>query len=434
MWRRVERHGPKGDWACWDDNMDFDFCCKPPAPLPRQGDPVCWTGVLRHWHEYCCHGTAGHFPGPRGTIECWERANRLGQPGLTASRCCDFVLPRSAGVREHLSAGSLSLPRCLWEGYATSCSYPGVVEMRQPSYQEILATKGVNYAMRYRRPPEEVAPPVLRVLRRSPAERLGKPSRATLQLLTLGVGPFAKAAQRIKAQAMALGMFTHVHTYENFSFVTSGDERRYAKHLQAWRLGEARIAGFGWWKPVLCRRHLSVLPKKTGLLAFSDAGSFLLPSSLPSWQELIRAMRHFDIMAVVEADFNEVSFTKRATLNHFAFGQLRDTAAAREGQFITGLFVLRHTAASIQLLKIWEYLAEDVDLVNEAKDLSQEDRHFRAHRHEQSLWSLLLKSAVLGKGVRLRPGAPLVNLSVRVLTLLAGFESSQLAVFARSRE
>merc|ERR1712113_1101061 len=106
----------------------------------------------------------------------------------------------------------------------------------------------------------------------------------------------------------------------DFSWVSEKDEEVYRDHLYAWRNHGARIAGFGWWKPVLCRRHLSSddLPWRTGLLAFSDAGSILELPSAPSWRETLSAMRNYDVMAVAEGDFTEQLYTKRLTLDHFA--------------------------------------------------------------------------------------------------------------------
>merc|ERR1711971_496152 len=198
-------------------------------------------------------------------------------------------------MRPRLSVGSLSTPRCLRKGFATSCSYPGLLDFRQPTYTEAIATQGAKQGRQHRQSLIGVeVPPLFKVLRRSPDERRGTQRAPRLELLTLGVGPFQAAAQRIEIQAKELGVFSRVHAYTNFSFITPRDEQRYAQHLHAWRQGRARIAGFGWWKPVLCRRHLAATPKKTGLLAFSDAGSWLLLHSLPTWLELLKAMRHFD--------------------------------------------------------------------------------------------------------------------------------------------
>jgi len=144
-------------------------------------------------------------------------------------------------------------------------------------------------------------------------------------------------------------------------------------------------------------------------------------------------MRRFDVMAIVEVEFEERLYTKRAALRRFAEA-LDGTGAATEGQFVTRLFALRRTPVVERLLTAWERLVQELPLVDEALEPEGEDPQFAAHRHEQSLWSLLLKCAILGRGVRLEPREPPVNLSgTRVLTLVNGFESRQLATFARQR-
>merc|ERR1712190_638781 len=77
--------------------------------------------------------------------------------------------------------------------------------------------------------------------------------QAVTHLLSLGAGPFAAAVDRLAAEAKLLEVFSAVHTYRDFSWVSDLDKETYRDHLQAWRNHGAKIAGFGWWKPVLCR-------------------------------------------------------------------------------------------------------------------------------------------------------------------------------------
>merc|ERR1719491_2243471 len=85
------RLGPKGDEVCWDARMDYDFCCKPPAPLPKR-HPRCWIGVLQNMHQHCCMGSReSTFNGPRGNIGCWSMAALHGETDLDATTCCEFV-------------------------------------------------------------------------------------------------------------------------------------------------------------------------------------------------------------------------------------------------------------------------------------------------------------------------------------------------------
>ena len=168
------------------------------------------------------------------------------------------------------------------------------------------------------------------------------------------------------------------------------------------------------------------------MVVFSDAGSQLWESSVDAWSSVIQAMRGFDVLAVVEPDFQERRYTKRSTFESFK-DALGETGAAMEGQFITGIFVLRKTAASMRLLDAWEKLVQQIQLVDETR-ADAEDSEFVAHRHEQSVWSLLIKSAILGKRVRLDADTEPVNVSARVLTILSGFEIAQLVGFARKRD
>jgi len=399
--------GPQGETRCWDGIMDFSYCCRPPAPLPQRGDPRCWKGFLQHMHEFCCLGSL-HRHGPRGSEACWYNAEASGQRGLSAARCCDVVPARGAG------GGAL----CLNAGHASTCAHRGV-SFRPPTGFDALPAD--------ERPLELSRDPVV-----WPVPRPRGTLAPAAHLVTLGVGRFAAAPARLRSEALSLGVFGEVHAYTNFSWVAGREAEVWSRHMDAWREGRSRIAGFGWWKPVLCRRHLEApaLPHRSGVVVFSDAGSELEPVSARAWQEALVALQRFDVLAVVAPEYLERHYTKRAVLRRFA-AALEQSSSLEDGQFITGLFALRKTPAALRLLEAWEALVQDVGLVNEEPDPLGEADYFITHRHEQSLWSLLLKCAILGRAIQVRQGGPLLNLSARVLILTSGYESSQLAKFSR---
>lgn len=251
--------------------------------------------------------------------------------------------------------------------------------------------------------------------------------------VTLGVGDFASAAKRLHAEASDLGLFAEAYVHTDFSFLDAPESDVWARHLTAWQHFGARIAGFGWWKPALCRRYLASdsLPARSGLLVYSDAGSRIDKLSAGAWRSALVAMQRFDVLAIVEPEFAEHRFTKIDVFERFSTA-LAGSLASIEGQFITGLIIFRKTPAAFRLIRAWEYLVADIGLVDETADISQEHRNFVSHRHEQSVWSLLVKCAILGREIQL-PGEPAWNITARVLTMVSGYESRQLSDFARAR-
>jgi len=438
--------GPKGDMLCWDALLDYDFCCRDPKPLPHGGNEQCWAGELKFKHELCCEGGWKRSAGPRGMPECWQRAAEKREPHPDSKLCCSYVPAYGSGsTGESRGEGKLgylavwlsrrlgepSRPSCLREGYATSCSFPERTAFRQADLYDLLVSQGQGHKL-----PPRYRPPLLWQL---PMPR-ATAKRPRMEFLTLGVGTYVDSVAKLANEAQALGVFDAIHTYTDFTFLSELEEQRWEKHIRAYRETGARIAGYGWWKPVLCRRHLrapSLLPGK-GMLVFSDSGSMLEMESKDSWHALSLAMRSYDMMVVVEPDFLERLWTKQHTLDYFS-EVLKGTGAWEEGQFITGLFVLRKTPATERLLWAWEQLVEDIDLVSEEKSMSRlnpRDPGARGHRHEQSVWSLLLKCSMLNRLVPLRQKGPLdghlwVNVTARILVISAGFESHQLMVFAR---
>jgi len=391
--------------------MDYDFCCRPPAPVPQR-TARCWVGALKNQHEQCCLGTReGAINGPRGNVGCWVTAAVKGELGLSALLCCDF-------------AAGYGGARCLSKAYATTCSFPDV-KFRAAVPRDIHNTRGLLHIVDVHRDP-------IAQLWRYPGKRHPEGDAYLAHFLTLGVGAYIAAAERLRRQAVQLNVFGKVHAHTNFDFATEHNRNVFAEHLRAWKKQNARIAGFGWWKPVLCKHHLESLelPSAKGMLVYSDAGSVLELVSKSPWVALLDAMRFYDVMAVVDTNFVERLYTKQKTLARFA-DALRGTQAAREGQFVTTLFAFRKTYASLRLLNIWEELVSDIQLVDETLSPSGEDLHFRAHRHEQSVWSLLLKCAILGRALPMDGGGS-VNVSARVLIVNKDYEAFQLADFRRT--
>lgn len=342
-------------------------------------------------------------------MACWDLAAKSGQWDLSAVQCCEFQAGRGG-------------MRCLDKDYATTCSFPDV-QFRRPDSRDVANTKGKwNIVDPHR-------DPIVR-LSRYPTNRRFLEASVTL-FLTLGVGAYALAAEALKQQAMDLNVFTKVHSHTNFDFATKHEMRVFAKHLDAWTTRRAPIAGFGWWKPVICRHHLqsAELPLTKGTLVFSDAGSFLEPVSRPPWTALLEAMRLYDVMAVLDPNFIERAYTKQITLKRFELS-LHGTQAFDEGQFVTTLFAVRKTSAALRLIGVWEELVSDIRLVDETLSPNGENPAFVAHRHEQSVWSLLLKCAIHGRSILMDDGA-LVNVSARVLIISKEYEVFQLIDFRR---
>jgi hypothetical protein len=67
-------------------------------------------------------------------------------------------------------------------------------------------------------------------------------------------------------------------------------------------------------------------------------------------------------------------------------------ALAREPQRLAAFVLLRNAPASRAVVAAWLALCETGDLVTDAEGRLPEAPEFRAHRHDQSLWSLVCKT------------------------------------------
>jgi len=163
------------------------------------------------------------------------------------------------------------------------------------------------------------------------------------------------------------------------------------RHLpRAWRrqhasvLAARRGAGFWLWKPKLVAMTLARAPEGVAVF-YCDSGARWIGSVEP-------------YAALLEAG-DVVAFTLGPALTDLAWTKADARAAvglaealAREPQRLAAFLLLRNSPRSRAVVAEWLALCEAGDLLTDAPGRLPEAPEFEAHRHDQSLWSLVCKA------------------------------------------
>jgi hypothetical protein len=70
---------------------------------------------------------------------------------------------------------------------------------------------------------------------------------------------------------------------------------------------------------------------------------------------------------------------------------VHDSQIKDSPQRLSGYFLLRKTPQVMQLIDTFAALVHDVSLLDDSPSITPEDPKFTAHRHDQSIWSLITK-------------------------------------------
>lgn len=193
---------------------------------------------------------------------------------------------------------------------------------------------------------------------------------------------------RIRREAVAVGMFRSIAAVDDRGLgpdywrVHADTVRRHRRGFGLWT-----------WKPYVVRRSLEALPQGD-LLLYCDAGCSLNAEGRSRLEEYL-ALAADDAAGVMafSLDGTVGQWTKRAAL--VACGV--DTPAMRRREMISATcLVLRAGPAALDLVREWEGRMADLTIVDDAPSAGGEHPEFRAHRHDQSLFTLLAH----GRGLR----------------------------------
>jgi hypothetical protein len=165
--------------------------------------------------------------------------------------------------------------------------------------------------------------------------------------------------------------------------------------------------GFGYffWKPQVILQELSRLQPGETML-YLDAGCHLNPLGKKRMEDYLRWTSRSDsgILAFQyrpSADsklghdsefYTDRQYSKRLVRNYLSISD--DCAAVLDsGQVASGIIFIRKTEAAVETVTLWrDAFIDNPSLFDDSTQTQQEDPGFVESRHDQSVWSILLKT------------------------------------------
>lgn len=191
--------------------------------------------------------------------------------------------------------------------------------------------------------------------------------------------------RRFRSQALSFGVF------ENIWCLTEDDldsdfRIRFQNELSR------GVRGFGYfvWKPQVILQALTRIPDGDVLL-YVDSGSHLVPTGLDRFKEYLEIVEQSDTgMLAFQLTLLERSWSKGDLLDYFGVrgvSEIVDTS-----QIQAGAIFVKKSDCNLRFVLEWLRVFEErFDLVDDTPSLAPDLEGFVAHRHDQSVFSLLSK-------------------------------------------
>eukprot|EP00747_Dinoflagellata_sp_TGD_P106479 gnl/TRDRNA2_/TRDRNA2_169861_c0_seq2.p1 gnl/TRDRNA2_/TRDRNA2_169861_c0~~gnl/TRDRNA2_/TRDRNA2_169861_c0_seq2.p1 ORF type:complete len:345 (-),score=23.39 gnl/TRDRNA2_/TRDRNA2_169861_c0_seq2:136-1170(-) len=230
-----------------------------------------------------------------------------------------------------------------------------------------------------------------------------------MSFLTFGQGPYAAAVGQICKQAASTQHFSTLHCLTQLPKPVL-QAHDWSKHLQ-FALGY----GYWFWKPALAY-HILHSMSDGDVLFYTDAGTRIRNGS--EWttlkagitgvydpmrilftsthteafrlDNLVRQMTGADILAFHLSALQERTWTKGDIFAEF--GVTPHSDYGHTPQICATYFFVKKSSRTMEFMRKWVDLVTNLQLLTDAKSKTPNDETFQRNRHDQSLFSMLLKA------------------------------------------
>lgn len=220
-----------------------------------------------------------------------------------------------------------------------------------------------------------------------------------VHLITFGGGSFAfrRSARRLASQAMTSGVFSSI-TYLYDKQLKDFYPDFWSAHSK-FILALEKGYGYWLWKPAIIKRKLAEIPEGDILFYLDSGCEFNLGQKGPRsrFMEYLEATNLHGSLAMQTQDFpdgrifpKEENYSKRLCID-----ELKPSASTLDSNQIWGGFImLKNNPVNRNLVSKWfDYCKlKNYSLLTDTSD-NFELAEFQAHRHDQSIFSILYKES-----------------------------------------
>jgi len=195
---------------------------------------------------------------------------------------------------------------------------------------------------------------------------------------------FHDAVERICAQASYFGIFDEIIGYTEKDLIE--DSEFWEKHSE-FITSNSRGYGYWIWKPYLNYKLVNKI-EEGDIVVYADAGCELRPKRIERMKE------YFDILKTSEKGiigmtltFSEKHWTKMDLFYELNCQELINDKC----QIIATAFIYKKCPHSQMIMEKWYEYACNYHLLSNSPSKLENDHRFIEHRHDQSIFSLLMK-------------------------------------------
>ncbi len=206
-----------------------------------------------------------------------------------------------------------------------------------------------------------------------------------VHLVTYGSGAFARSVKRLVSDARRFG-FSKIHVYRP-EMLPRDFIRAHQKFLVQSRRGD----GYWLWKSYIVQDVLSRLPDGA-MLFYADAGCAINVDAQARFYEWVDLCDARDVISfeMVKETLLEKYWTKMSVAE---FMNCTAPQYLETGQIAAGIFGIKKTPRTVDLVRRWHDICCLEWTIDNSVQPPKNDEGFREHRHDQSVFSLLLKQA-----------------------------------------
>jgi hypothetical protein len=207
-----------------------------------------------------------------------------------------------------------------------------------------------------------------------------------LHFLTFG-GPsetYREAAKRIRDQAQAMNVFSSITAFTDVEL--QQDTAFWNKHGD-FILSNPRGYGYWIWKSYLIQQKLLEIPDGD-ILLYADSGCELNPYAKRRFFELVSKTCARKIIGTHSIS-TDITYTKQDTIVKMGLSNRVDLL--QKNQIQAGCLMMQKCSEIVCLIDSWYNWCHDYHLIDDSPSVATNSPQFIEHRHDQSVFNLLIK-------------------------------------------
>ena len=205
--------------------------------------------------------------------------------------------------------------------------------------------------------------------------------KRNIYFLTYGDENYKVSSKRLVREARRFGCFREIYSCNKKDL----DQQFKLQFKDV--LNQRRGAGYWIWKPYLINKYLKRI-NKGDILVYLDAGCSINKKGFNRFCEYIKMLDNSD-QGIISFDLThpENLYTNKACFKYFKYKN-RDR---NKGQLLAGILIMKKNDLICKQINLWlKTVYENVNLFTD-KLTNNENKNFKFHRHDQSVFSLIRK-------------------------------------------